>query len=65
MKIRVDIDLCQGHAVCKEEAPAVFDVDSASSKVVVKLAQLDESLRAVTQRAVKFCPTRALRLEED
>ena len=64
MRIRVDMDLCQGHAVCKEEAPAVFDVDPASSKVVVKLERPDESLRAEIVRAVKFCPTRALRLED-
>jgi ferredoxin len=65
VKIRADMDLCQGHAVCKEESPSVFDVDSASNKVVVKVARPDESLRAEIQRAVKFCPTRALRLEED
>ncbi len=63
MKIRVDVDLCQGHAVCREESPAVFDVDSVSSKVVLKLESPDESLRAEVERAVKFCPTRALRLE--
>jgi ferredoxin len=65
VKIRVDMDLCQGHAVCKEEAPAVFDVDPASHKVVVRLERPDDSLRAELKRAIKFCPTRALRLEED
>ena len=65
MKIRVDMDLCQGHAVCVEEAPAVFGIDRASNKVVVKFERPDESLRAAVARAVKFCPTRALRLEED
>ena len=64
MKIRVDFDLCQGHAVCKEESPAVFDVDRDSGKVVVKVESPDESLRAEVKRAVKFCPTRALRLED-
>jgi len=65
MKIRVDMDLCQGHAACKEEAPAVFDVDRDTNRVVVKVPRPDESLRAAVERAVKFCPTRALRLEED
>jgi ferredoxin len=65
VKIRVDMDLCQGHAVCKEEAPAVFDVDRETNRVVVKVPRPDESLRAVVRRAVKFCPTKALRLEED
>jgi ferredoxin len=64
VKVSVDLDLCQGHAVCKEESPAVFDVDPRSSKVVIKLESPDESLRAEVKRAVKFCPTRALRLAD-
>ena len=64
MRISVDLDLCQGHAVCKEESPTVFDVDPATSKVVIKLSSPDESLRAEVKRAVKFCPTRALRLAD-
>ena len=27
MKIRVDLDLCQGHSVCIDEAPEVFSVE--------------------------------------
>jgi ferredoxin len=65
VKIRVDMDLCQGHAVCKGEAPAVFGVDPASNKVVIRIERPGESLRPEIERAIKFCPTRALRLEED
>ncbi|HXX47952.1 MAG TPA: ferredoxin [Myxococcota bacterium] len=65
MRIRVDLDLCQGHAVCSEEAPAVFAVDPATNRVVVLAERPDESLRADVRRAIKFCPTRALRLAED
>jgi len=65
VKIRVDIDLCQGHAACKEEAPDVFDVDRDSNRVIVKLERPGEPLAAAVKRAVKYCPTRALRLESD
>lgn len=65
MRVRVDTDLCQGHAVCKEEAPAVFGVDAGTNKVVVLAERPDESLRAEVRRAIKYCPTRAIRLEED
>ena len=64
MKIRVDMDLCQGHGVCVAEAPAVFALD-ADKRVVVLDLQPDESQRAAVGKAVKYCPTRALRLEED
>jgi ferredoxin len=64
VKVIVDRDLCQGHGVCESEAPAVFTV---SKKNVVEV--LDDSppeeLRAEVEAAVKFCPTHALRIEED
>lgn len=64
MKVIVDRDLCQGHGVCESEAPAVFAVDK---KGVLQV--LDESppedQRAAVQKAVTFCPTHALRIEEE
>lgn len=65
MKIRVDFDLCQGHGVCAEEAPRVFAVDAATSKVVVLDLEPHESLRAEVLAAAKYCPTRALRIVEE
>jgi ferredoxin len=64
MKVRVDRDLCQGHGACVQEAPAVFALDPATSQVVVLKESPDESLRAAVKAAVKYCPTRALRLDE-
>ena len=64
MRIGVDFDLCQGHGVCQEEAPAVFAVDEREGRVVVKRAEPPASERAAVEKAVRYCPTRALRLEE-
>ena len=59
----MDRDLCQGHGVCESEAPEVFSV----SKQRV-LSILDESppdtRRASVEAAVRFCPTGALRIED-
>ena len=63
MKIRVDMDLCQGHAACVQEAPGVFALDPNTNQVVILDESPDESLRAAVKAAVKYCPTRALRLE--
>lgn len=64
MKVIVDRDLCQGHGVCESEVPSAFTV---SKQGVLEI--LDESppeeLRAQVEAAVKFCPTHALRIEED
>ena len=64
MRIEVDFALCQGHGVCKEEAPAVFDVDEREGRVIVLVAEPPESQRAAVALAVKYCPTRALRIGE-
>ncbi len=62
MRIVVDIDLCQGHGVCVNEAPEVFDLDVEANRVVVlQEAPPDDRLDEV-KAAVKYCPTRALAL---
>ena len=65
MKVIVDPDLCQGHGVCASEAPEVFTVDPAQSRVVLLDASPPESLRDKVEAAVKYCPTRALRITDD
>ena len=64
MRLVVDRDLCQGHAACEEEAPEVFRVPKGASTVEVLLPEPPEALRAKLQAAVKYCPTRALRIED-
>jgi len=64
VRVIVDRDLCQGHAACEEEAPEVFRVAKGAETVDVLLPEPPESLRAKVQAAVKYCPTRALRIED-
>ena len=64
MKVIVDRDLCQGHGVCESEAPEVFSVSKQG--VLTILEETPEARwRAQVELAVSFCPTRALRIEED
>jgi len=63
MRIIVDRDLCQGHGVCCEEAAEVFRLDAAGELEVLQ-ERPPEELRDGVKRAVKHCPTGALRLEE-
>ncbi len=67
LRIRIDPDLCQGHAVCMGEAPEVFDVErneEGEEKVVLRRHQPPPELRAKVEAAVRHCPTRALSIEE-
>lgn len=62
MEIKVDFDLCQGHAVCMGEAPEVFEVDDKGFLTILQDRPPDE-LRAKVEQAVKYCPTGAISLE--
>ncbi len=64
MKVIVDRDLCQGHGVCESEAPTVFSVPKKGAVEILD-ASPSEERRAQIEAAVEFCPTHALRIEED
>jgi len=64
MRIEVDLDLCQGHAMCELEAPAVFSVPR-KGKVTVTDSRPPEAMRAAVEAAVRYCPTQALTLADD
>lgn len=63
MRIELDTDLCQGHAMCEDEAPEVFEVPKHGPARLLT-AEPDESMRREVEAAVRFCPTRALRLTD-
>ena len=65
VKVTVDFGLCQGHAVCVSEAPEVFRVDERTGKLTVLQERPPEELRSKVLLAVRYCPTRALAIEED
>jgi sterol 14-demethylase len=64
MRVRVDLGLCQGHAVCVSEAPEVFRLNAQQTAVDVLQADVPATLRAKVDAAVKHCPTHALTLED-
>ena len=64
LRVRADLDLCQGHAVCVSEAPEVFELDRETHQVRILQAETGEALRPKVEAAVRYCPTRALSIEE-
>ena len=63
MRIKVDFDLCKGHANCMGEAPDVFQVDDKGYLTILHEEPPAESRERV-ELAVKHCPTSAISLEE-
>jgi sterol 14-demethylase len=65
--IKADMQLCQGHGECMEEAPELFGVDYDTAvypKVQVLVARPDPALRDKAEAAARFCPNRVLSIEE-
>ena len=63
MRIKVDFDLCKGHANCMGEAPEVFEVDDKGFLNILQ-EEPAEALRERVELAVKHCPTGAISLED-
>ncbi|MBA0126922.1 ferredoxin [Haloechinothrix sp. YIM 98757] len=63
MRVHVDHDLCQGHAMCELEAPEVFTVPKRGTVELLTDEPPEES-HADVRRAVSACPTQALRIAE-
>jgi ferredoxin len=64
MRVAADLDLCQGHAECVEEAPTVFAYDEQTRQVDVLQEHPEESLRDQVKAAVAYCPAMALSLTD-
>ena len=65
MRVRADLDLCQGHQMCVVEAPAVFGFDAEADVVQVLQEHPASHARPQVAAAVRYCPAMALALEED
>ncbi len=67
MRVKIDLELCQGHAMCQLEAPEVFRVVDRPrdyARVELILESPPEALRSQVEAAVRYCPNRALSLDE-
>ena len=68
MRVKVDLDLCQGHAMCQLEAPEIFRVVDRPGdypRVDVILESPSEALREKLEAAARYCPNRVISIEED
>lgn len=62
MKVKVDLDRCEGHGRCESAAPEVFRVEDDISIVLIEEPGAD--LRPKVERAARLCPRQAVIIEE-
>jgi sterol 14-demethylase len=65
LRVKVDLDLCQGHGVCVSECPRMFQLDEGRMKVRLLRDDVPDELRDEVETAVRYCPTNALSLTRD
>jgi ferredoxin len=64
IRVRVDPELCQGHAQCNSLLPKAFELDDDGTASVV-IEQVPPPLIASVTEAADRCPTGAIFLERD
>ncbi len=62
-RVKADLGLCQGHAMCELEAPDYFRVPKRG-QVEILDDEPPEEARNQIEQAVLACPTQALSIEE-
>jgi ferredoxin len=62
VRIKIDRELCAGHAQCYLIAPELFTVDEQGYGVVLA-EEFDDSLRELAVRAAANCPERVIQVE--
>ena len=61
-QIKIDKELCQGHATCMTEAPELFHVDENGTVTVLQENPAIDSL-VKARNAEKYCPTQAIEIK--
>lgn len=59
MKVEVDLDRCEGNAICVGIAPDLFELND-DEYCVVKVAVVPADREAAATRAIDECPRAAL-----
>lgn len=63
MKVRVDKNRCQGHAMCNAVAPWMYPIDD-DGYVAIEFADVEKPDRAAAMLGVETCPEQAISAED-
>ncbi|MHC1559198.1 ferredoxin [Actinomycetospora sp. C-140] len=64
MRITADHARCEGHGLCADTAPDVYDLDD-DAVVVVRHEVVPSGLERAAEAGARLCPVAALRIERE
>jgi ferredoxin len=63
VKIAADRDRCEGHGLCADTAPEVYDLDD-DAVVVLRYEVVPSELERKAEGGARVCPVAALRVQQ-
>jgi ferredoxin len=60
MRIDIDTARCEGHGLCAQVAPQVFDLDDDDLVILRQVGQIPADLEAAAASGARSCPVAAL-----
>jgi ferredoxin len=63
MKVLVDRARCEGHGLCEDAAPDLFEIDDAGELVLLFDGTVPDGRDGSAADAVRICPVSALKAE--
>ena len=61
MRVEVDSSRCEGHGLCEQTAPGVYELDD-EGMVRLQHAELPSELETAAEAGSRVCPVAALRI---
>lgn len=65
MRLTVDSDRCQGHALCGYHAPELIGLTEEEGHAYVLLENVPPELEDTARKAVMACPEEAISVHDD
>jgi ferredoxin len=64
MRVRIDLDLCQGHGACRMTAPHLFFAREEDGQAYVLSEEVKPEDEDITRLAAASCPEHAIILDD-
>ena len=62
MRVHVEDGRCEGHGLCADTAPDVYDLDDDAVVVLKTTGEIPERLQRAAEAGARVCPVAALRI---